>query len=407
MIMKKLIILGAFLSSLFNANAEVTDAYVHWEIMSKEPRLAMIGVINDYLSGTVKLPSVIIKDDVEYKVIWLDSFSNPDGLEINYSGVTNVILPDSIEMLGGVNNLYHMTSMPIPKTLRKIMPLGLSRNCALDSIGLPEGLLDIGKGAFEKCCSLSTVVLPSTVTHLTDCFEGCENLHTVVLGGFLRSIDADVFKTNTMLQNIYSLSECPPGYLRKGLSPGREMSPEVGKTRLYVPAESLGVYASCLESDDGEWDYTSQYELLPLPELFAVFSMECFRVEEGESIPLNYRLFNIADVEISEVRWQSSDPAAVKVENGIVRGLVSGETAGVSLIMTDSNGNVYTSGCRVRVVTNTGIETIESEQDSTLSDSSTSIYTLGGEFMGNSTEGLPFGVYIRRQGGTSEKIVIK
>lgn len=58
----------------------------------------------------------------------------------------------------------------------------------------------------------------------------------------------------------------------------REVSPEVGKVQIYVPSMYLNLYAELLPTD-----YEKYYELLPCPDLFAVFNMECFKVEEGET----------------------------------------------------------------------------------------------------------------------------
>lgn len=93
---------------------------------------------------------------------------------------------------------------------------------------LPEGVAEIGAGAFENCENLTRVILPATseietipentfkgctnlvevtipgsVTEIgTGAFEGCENLSSIGIPPTVEKVDADAFKGCTSLEEV-------------------------------------------------------------------------------------------------------------------------------------------------------------------------------------------------------------
>ena len=74
-------------------------------------------------------------------------------------------------------------------------------NRTLASIEVPDGLTSIGGGAFARCSSLVSVVLPASLTSFYTSFgggtfEGCSSLASVELPAGLTSIGGSAFPAN-------------------------------------------------------------------------------------------------------------------------------------------------------------------------------------------------------------------
>lgn len=73
----------------------------------------------------------------------------------------------------------------------------------LTSLNLPQGLKDIGDGAFAACNGLTAAVLPASLESLgMSAFEGCENLASVGIGGELGKIESYAFKNCAALSSV-------------------------------------------------------------------------------------------------------------------------------------------------------------------------------------------------------------
>ena len=64
----------------------------------------------------------------------------------------------------------------------------------LKYVSLPEGMKSLGEGAFEDCRSLESISIPASVERIEwGAFYGCENLSSVTFKGDMVAIDMDVF----------------------------------------------------------------------------------------------------------------------------------------------------------------------------------------------------------------------
>lgn len=120
---------------------------------------------------------------------------------------TKVIIEEGVTSIGRVAfyEFSALTSVELPSTLTKINGGVLSgeskggygsfNGCtALESITLPEGLVEIDDYAFSNCTSLKSITFPDSLTKLgTYAFRDCTSLTTVKYGNGLTATGASVF----------------------------------------------------------------------------------------------------------------------------------------------------------------------------------------------------------------------
>ena len=118
----------------------------------------------------------------------------------NYS----VIVPEYIEYQSTIYKVVsigekaftsdYLTSVRLPKTLKKIASLAFYNCKRLEQLEVPSTITSIGMLAFKNCKSLSKVTLPNTLIELGNgVFEGCINLKTVILSENLTTIPKGTF----------------------------------------------------------------------------------------------------------------------------------------------------------------------------------------------------------------------
>ena len=77
------------------------------------------------------------------------------------------------------------------------------RNSLVTEVTIPEGIEDIGKGAFKNCKELTKVTLPSTLeTICTGAFEGCTSLRSIKFPEGVKTIQRNAFNGCTSLWNV-------------------------------------------------------------------------------------------------------------------------------------------------------------------------------------------------------------
>ena len=94
--------------------------------------------------------------------------------------VTSVTIPEGVTEIGpfAFEECYDLEEVRLPSTLRSIGQSSFSL-CGIRELTLPEGLLNIGREAFEGS-DLETVLLPSTVRNITgNPFVRCGSLRAI------------------------------------------------------------------------------------------------------------------------------------------------------------------------------------------------------------------------------------
>ncbi len=145
-----------------------------------------------------------------------------------YKNVTSVIIPNSVETIGGSaflgwpklvsvsigdsvttigSNAFWgcpaLVSVSVGNSVKTIEGSCFSGCTNLESIKLGESLQTIGSNAFENCSNLKSIIIPNSVISIGDwIFWKCENLSSVELGNSLQAISGGAFQGCINLKTI-------------------------------------------------------------------------------------------------------------------------------------------------------------------------------------------------------------
>ena len=100
------------------------------------------------------------------------------------------------EIVGGILKKYNgsSTNVEVPEGVLEIGADAFNKCKYLTSVTLPSSLKAIGNGAFFECKSLKSVVIPEGVTTIGDCaFARCSSLKNIVLPSTLKETGAAAF----------------------------------------------------------------------------------------------------------------------------------------------------------------------------------------------------------------------
>ena len=118
-------------------------------------------------------------------------------------------------------NCTSLTTVIIPDSVTTISSNAFEGCISLTSITIPNAVTSIGYDAFKNCDSLITVNIPNNVTSIgSSAFEDCDSLTTIGIAGDLASIGSFAFRycgsltTVTILEGVESIdgfafADCP------------------------------------------------------------------------------------------------------------------------------------------------------------------------------------------------------
>lgn len=98
---------------------------------------------------------------------------------------------------------YKLTSVVIPDSITLISDDAFENQTSLSSINVGKNVVTIGVSAFEGCTSLKTVVIGDATQYIyASAFEGCTALESITLGNNVKEITGSVFENCTSLKTI-------------------------------------------------------------------------------------------------------------------------------------------------------------------------------------------------------------
>ena len=147
-------------------------------------------------SGEVVIPKTI--GGYEVKKI-------SDGAFQNCTGITSIVIPDSVISIGGstFSGCTSLAEIVIPDSVTSIGGYAFSYCTSLTEIVIPDSVTTIGESAFSGCASLAEIVVPDSVTEIGEyAFSGCTSLSKVKLPKNLTGINWGVFSDCKSLAEI-------------------------------------------------------------------------------------------------------------------------------------------------------------------------------------------------------------
>ena len=159
------------------------------------------------VEGAVEIPETVSYNGVDYQVVGIGT-----NAFANQSGMTSVILPNSLLYLAGFRGCSGLTSIVIPNSVIYIDDGTFEYCSALSSVSIGSSVTHIYGGAFNGCTALTSIVLPDAVSFIgEDAFYNCSSLTYVFFGASVETIGTYAFIGCGALETI-EVSENNPFY---------------------------------------------------------------------------------------------------------------------------------------------------------------------------------------------------
>ena len=151
--------------------------------------------------------------------------------------ICTLTIPEGIEDIGdgafeGCGSLY---ALNLPSTLKTIGESAFE-STALEEVALPEGVTTLGARAFANCTKLTELSLPNDLRSVpSTCFYGCKGLKTLTIGtnkyqgaSELSKVEKDAFGGCSKLKDVYyaygaSLAEEQAAWARIDFADGNDV----------------------------------------------------------------------------------------------------------------------------------------------------------------------------------------
>lgn len=312
-------------------------------------------------------------------------------VEVEYEGNTYKVTQIEEKAFNCIPELQTVT---IPDGIIYVSPDAFYRCPDLWWVEFPETTMKVMTFSVAYCDSHRRLIVPPGVTTLID-YSINGQVSKAVIDRNVTLVDNGI-KCSEGLKAIYMLPEKTPK-LEGNLSGGYN-DPDV---TVFVPNPDLEEFQNPSAVVDGtKWNYI-YFQYKKVPSVFTFFFRDSFEVDENGSVELSNRMFNVDNVEITDIEW-ISDNAGVVVEDGVAKGVEGGVSANVTVNVYDSEGNVYSDSIPVRVSKTNAIDGIDVGTEAI-----EAVYNLNGVLMGSDADNLPEGIYIVKKNSGYHKIYVK
>ena len=133
-------------------------------------------------------------------------FGSIDGMYAPKIVTVNFLGNSQCESIGGSAFVYcsSLTSIIIPDSVTSIGGSAFSNCTALTSVTIGNSVTSIGGSAFRSCSSLTSITIPDSVTSIGDfAFDDCSGLTSITIPDSVTSIGKFAFSDCSSLNNVY------------------------------------------------------------------------------------------------------------------------------------------------------------------------------------------------------------
>ena len=196
--------------TIFSAETSNPEVSVNWsfEIITasdgtKSARITGATITGDY-TRSVNIPSVYVKDEVEYPVTEIKSGA--------FNGKTQIFgpltIPEGITKIG--ENAFKGTQIygevVIPSTVTSIGYSAFENCKGITSVVLPEGLKTLESYTFKNCTALRKINIDKVTELKLECFRDCYALYDITLSDSIQTIGNSVFYQCYSLDQLFDIS---------------------------------------------------------------------------------------------------------------------------------------------------------------------------------------------------------
>lgn len=179
---------------------------LHWKLTSSGKLTITGSGIMKSLSDTTKYPWIKYRDKTVSLKIGNGITTIAGNAFYDFAALESVDLPETLVEIRyqAFYNCKALKSVEVPDGVNRIGSCAFRYCSALETVKLPREAIEIGYGAFEGCSSLKEVVIPNGVKYLQpDVFMACEALETIYIPASVTEINGDSFWHCYALKNVY------------------------------------------------------------------------------------------------------------------------------------------------------------------------------------------------------------
>ena len=124
-------------------------------------------------------------------------------LYLNGERLTNIIIPQGTTKIGECFAGCSLTSVVIPDSVTEISDFAFYHCDSLTSVTIPNSVTKIGSGVFSFCTSLTSITIPDSVTSIgLQAFDYCSSLTSVTIPDSVTKISGHAFCDCAFLTSI-------------------------------------------------------------------------------------------------------------------------------------------------------------------------------------------------------------